>query len=867
MACRKRLNRIYSRILLLFILVSPGISAFGQLLDTRITIDLSSSSLDKCVLQLQQATGISFAYETSGLESFSAKPRSFKDEKLRSILQYLLEGSGYIFEEKHNVIVIGPQSGKNIAYQFNGIIEDKETGIKLEGVAVFDPVTRNIGTFTDRNGYFSLSAPSDTLKLRLSYLSYKPVEIVLHAKDAPLVRIKMHVASEGLDSVMVGDPGDVTTYALDKFSTLPQKMSFLPKFSGDVDLITVLKMSPGIQETRDGSGSLIVRGGSPDQNLLLMDDANIYGSTHLFGLISSVNAYAVKDVDIYKGSFPARYGGRISSVWDISLKEGNPDRIHGIFSIGTMASDFMLEGPLGNRSTTFLISGRRSYHDVYTRLFTPNLTFYFQDVNFKLRQQITPKDHLFLSGYASQDKFQLDVDNPKEEELLSTSQSIMRNNENYAGVMRWRHNFSAHLLTNVSLIYSQYKLLSGNKYTSTFLFPNDVGVVVEQDEKTKSDMNDLTGKFQVKYFPNSRHELEAGAYYTRHTFQPHVFSLQFTSTDPSFFPPAYAEDVIRDTASTEIGGYLEDRFRIADKLSANIGFHINQYIYEKKSYFSFQPRISASYEVAPSWAINAAYVKMQQNLHRLTISQTDLPLDFWIPSTALLKPQTSEQVSLGVTGKLFGGLLDVNVESYYKSMNNVAEYLVLRVLDSTQINQQSSWVNEVAVGKGTAYGVEFSVKKSKGNLNGWLSYALAWSNRTLPEVNNGATFPYKYDRRHSLNLVALYKLGKSLELSAVFSFQSKPQPPVPIIKTTDASNYAVNIRNYAAAADLRAYHRLDIGVNWTREYQRGVSGIWNLSIFNVYNRANTFYYFSTTNQISGSSLLPISASLSYTLKF
>jgi hypothetical protein len=866
MACRKRLNRIYSRVLLFFLWTAPGISAYAQLLDTRVSIDLGNGSLDKCVLQLQQATGISFAYETSGLESFSAKSRSFKEEKLRNILNYLLEGSGYIFEEKHSVIVIGPRSGKN-AYQFNGVIEDKETGIKLEGVAVYDPVTKSRGTFTDRNGYFSLSAPSDTLKLRLSYLSYKPVEIVLRATDAPLVRIRMHVASAGLDSVFIGDPGDITTYSLDNFSALPQKMAFLPKFSGDVDLITILKLSPGIQETRDGSGSLIVRGGSPDQNLLLMDDASIYGSTHLFGLISSVNTYAVKDIDIYKGAFPARYGGRISSVWDITLKEGNPDRVHGIFSIGTMASDFMLEGPLGNRSTTFLISGRRSYHDVYTRLFTPNLTFYFQDVNFKLRQQITPKDHLFLSGYASQDKFQLGLDNPDDDELLSTRQSISRNNENYAGVMRWRHNFSAHLLTNFSLIYSQYKLVSGNKYTSTFFFPGDVGVVVEQDEKTKSDMYDLTGKFQLKYAPNTKHEIEAGAYYTKHTFRPHVFSLQFTSTDPSFFPPAYAEDVIRDTASTEIGGYIEDRLRITDNLKANVGFHVNQYIYEQKSYFSFQPRISASYQVGGAWAINAAYVKMQQNLHRLTISQTDLPLDFWIPSTVAIRPQTSNQVSLGVSGKLLDGLLDVNVESYYKDMNNVAEYLVLRAIDTTQTKQESSWSNEVTVGKGTAYGVEFSVRKSKGKLNGWLSYALAWSNRTLPEVNNGATFPYKYDRRHSLNLVALYKLSKSLELSAVFSFQSKPQPPVPIIKTTDVSNYAVNIKNYAAAADLRAYHRLDLGINWTRTYKKDVSGVWNLSVFNVYNRTNTFYYFSTTNLISGSSLLPISASLSYTLKF
>lgn len=840
------------------------------MLDTRISIDLGQSSLDKSILQLQQATGFSFAYESSGLESLSAPPGSFKKEKLSDILHYLLDGTGYIFAEKHNVVIIGP--GPNVkvkpapTYQFNGVIEDKETGAKLEGVAVYDPTSKTRGTFTDHNGYFSLTATSDTLKLRLSYLSYKPVEIVLRAANAPLIYIKMNIANEGLDSVLIGDPGDVSPVFLNKLSPSIPKMSFLPKFCGDVDLLGLLKVTPGVQEARDGSGTLIVRGGAPDQNLLLVDDATIYGATHLFGLVSSVNAHAVREVGIYKGAFPARLSGRISSVWDIYLKDGDPEKIHGVLLLGTMASDLMLEGPLDGK-TTFMVAARRSYHDFYTRFFTPSLTFYFQDIDFKLHRRLSEKDHLFLTGYASGDKFKLDIDEPRVEGSPIKRHTIKLNMQNYAGVLRWRHDYSANLLSNFSLIYSAHSLEESILHRSTYLFTNEDGVIVYHNKTRKAGLYDLTGKFQVKYNPTTHHEIEGGLYYTRHTFNSFSHIEDITATDPDFLTPQYFEDQIRDTASQEMGGYLEDKIKITDALKAAIGFHINNYVYEKKSYLSFQPRVNISYQVGASWFLNAAYVKMQQNLHRLTISETNLPVDFWIPSTNVIKPQTSDQVSLGISGRLWEGLFDMSVESYYKSMNNVAEYLVFTNADTSQPERELSWTQEVTVGKGAAYGIEFALRKSQGNWNFWLSYALAWSNRTLPEVNNGVTFPYKYDRRHNLNLVALCKLSRSLELSAVFTFQSRPKTPVLIIRTADQSPDAETMRLYASETDVRAYHRLDLGINWNKAYKSGVTSTWNLSVFNVYNRENTFYYFSSENQISGNALLPIAAALSYTLRF
>ncbi len=870
MVCRQRLRRVCSRLSFFLLFVFTGISAYAQLLDTRITINLGPGSLDKCFLQLQQTTGVSFAYESSGLKSFATPARSFKNEKLHNVLSYLLEGTGYIFKEKHHGIIIGPAKGaiKQIppVYEFNGVIEDKETGIKLEGVAVYDPSNGTKGTFTDRNGYFSLTAPSDTLKLHLSYLSYKPIEIILHAVDAPLVRIRMNVVPENLDSVMIGNPDDISPFPFGMVSPNINKLSFLPKFSGDVDLISLLKTMPGVQEAKDGSGTLIVRGGAPDQNLLLVDDATVYGTSHLFGLTSSVNANTVKEMDVYKGIFPARFSGRISSVWDITTKEGNPERVHGILSLGTMASDLMLEGPIG-KTTTFMIAGRRSYHDIYARLFTPGLTFYFQDFNFKLHQRLSNKDHLYLSGYASQDRFQLNADDPIEDPSQVTKHSIKLNTDNYAGTLRWRHDYSAHLISNVSLLYSSYNLSANNQYTSTYFFPNNEGAQVDIFDRTKTGLYDLTGKFDLKYTPNTRHEIETGIYYTRHSFNPYKTSLEFTSTDPTFVAPSLDETEIKDTASKEAGFYLEDKISISEAFKASLGFHINNYTYDKKSYFSFQPRINLSYRLGKGWFLNAAYVRMQQNLHRLTNNLTNLPVDAWIPANSAIKPKSSNQVSLGFSGRPWNGLFDIGIETYYRDLNNVAEYLANVVNVTPPMGKESNWRNEVTIGKGVAYGIEFSVRKSQGRFSGWLNYALAWSNRTLPEVNNGKTFSYKYDRRHNLNLVALYKLSKSFDISAVFAFQSRLKAPTPIIKTTDQSDAARNIKDFTAGIDIRAYHRLDIGINWHKEYLSGMTGTWNLSIFNVYNRESSFYYFFGNSRVSGNSLLPVSAALSYTLKF
>ncbi|WP_162903444.1 TonB-dependent receptor [Taibaiella koreensis] len=840
------------------------------------TIDFASGRLDKCVLQLQQATGYSFAYETSGLQTYEVKPMSFKEEKLQVVLEQLLQGSGYIFEERHHVILIGPaagrQPGKRPLYQFNGVIEDKQTGEVLKGVAISLPGEGRSGTFTNQDGYFSLTSPSDTLKLRLSYLSYKPVEVVLQAADAPLVRIRMDVAPSSLDSVLVGDPDDVVPVSpLSRVSPPINRLFYLPRFCGDVDLISMLKITPGIQEANDGSGSLIVRGGAPDQNLLLLDDANVFNATHLFGLVSTVNVNAVENLEIYKGAFPARYSGRISSVWDVGMKDGDPQQLHGALSVGTFASDIMLEGPIIKDKTTFMIAARKSYHDIYVRLFTPGVKLQFQDMNIKLHHRFSDKDHLYLSGYASKDIFNLNSDTFYAGGNNQTT-GISFRTTNKAASLRWRHDYSPRLTTNLSILYSTYNLDAGTDFTLEMPGRRDPDVQYWNGlkERATSGVYDIGGKWDAHYQLGNNHDIEAGLYYTHHKFDPYHFTKDWALQDPALIanPPPNEEEIIRDSISSESGLYLEDHFNIASRWTASAGLHFNRYVQNSKTYLSLQPRINVRYELHPGWFLYGAYVKMQQNVHRLSASQTSLPIDTWIPSTDKLKPQVSNQVSLGVSG-VVNGLFDFSVESYYKGIKDVAELLLLRLVDSAEVTKNTSWDKEVATGKGAAYGIEISLRRTKGNFTGWFSYALSWSNRTLPEINNGLTFPYKYDRRHNLNLVALYKLGKTLELSGVFSFQSKPQAPVPIIRTSDLSYDAELVKEYAATTEQRAYHRLDLGISWLNRYSSRLHGTWNLSVLNVYNRANAFYYFSrnNNNQLDRTVLLPVSVILTYTLSF
>lgn len=867
MVCNYRRRHVFFLLTVLF-LALVGVKTNAQLLDTKISMHLESGKLDRCLLQLQKASGMSFAYEAGHLPLVQVSSRFFRKKRMADILDYTLAGTGYQFEERHSVIMIYATQKKEEISSFRsicGIVTDRETGEHLYGAAVHIAQSHNLGAISDSNGYFRLNTVTDSIKVRISYLGYDDEEVFIAAGKNSCRPVSLVRARHSLNSVLVNNPVAATAPP-DKVSLSEKNFSFLPKFGGEIDLVSVLKTTPGVQETFDGSGNLVIRGGAPDQNLILMDGATMYNSTHLLGLLSSVNAGAVDRLDVYKGAFPARYGGRISSIWDITMKKGNDEATHGDISLSSVSTDIMVEGPLFKNKTTFMLAFRRSYHDLYKRIFRPGLTFYFQDANFKLRHKFSEKDELSFTTYYSQDRFATRNNNYIHDDIQVIS-DIKQFINNHVSVLKWRHCFSDNFVGHASVALSGYDFYTGDKFVIS-----DPSQRYESATDFNTGLKDITVKAGVKYSPRRSHSIEGGLYYTNYNFKPSTFTI----TDKmDSITNVYIASVNRITAR-EIGLYVEDHVSITQKLRADIGIHATSFTTTGgtagvgKTYYGVQPRLNAHYSFGNLWSLNASYVRMQQNIHRLTGSYTSLSSDFWIPATDIVRPQYADQVSLGLSGKLFREKVTVSVEPYYKRMHNVAELLLT---SSLPVYGPISWDQSIVTGKGDAYGIEFLAQKNVGDFNGRISYTLASSTRTLPEVNNGKTFAYKYDRRHNLNLMAFYKWGESIELSAVFNFQSTPPNPVLMIKTVDVPQFQQVLAelNNNTGNFLKAYHRLDVGVNFIKKRKNTVRS-WSVSIFNVYNRENAFFYLgsaegSASMSVNNDSLLPLSIVVGYRLSF
>ncbi|WP_181358604.1 TonB-dependent receptor [Taibaiella chishuiensis] len=833
---------------------SDGLHA--QLSGTRISIDFATGSLEGCLLRLQKASALPLAYETSSLPERSVQAAVFKNEKLSSILDYLLTGTGYIYEELHGVIVIRPGAESlppvRGAYRICGTVKDHSRDLPLAGAAIFVPEYRTLGTFTDSAGTFSFYAPVNHVGLQIRHISFETLDVLAEDKDGTCPTFNMEPAPAGLDVMEIQSrPEPSSISALSKVSPDIRKMSFLPLFCGDVDLLGIIKANPGIQQGNDGSGSLIVRGGAPDQHMVLLDGATLYTSGHLLGLVSSIHAAAVKSADIYKGAFPARFGGRLSSFWDIAMKSGDTRKFHGDLSLGTMASSVMLEVPLVKDKTSLLLAGRRSYHDLYLRWSQPGLQLHFQDLNLKFQHKFSEHDYVYYTGYYSSDVFHsenLIVLNNDE----SRKHAVTLQTKNQVHVFKWKHIFSDRLITNLSFSTSGYNLKSAYRFESAYYGMTDV---VEQGFST--GLNDFVARLSGDYVVSSRHSIGAGVSYTIHSFKPSInTSILFQSIDSAQDPN---RSVVDPSLNYETDAYVEDNFEITEKLRINAGLHFNGLKFDTGNSFSIQPRVNLCYQPSGYWSVNLSYVRMSQNLHLLTNNLTSLPSDFWIASSSAIRPQSSDQVSLGISGGATESKYKWSVESYYKWSRHVTELLITDTLFmSTGNNTKLEWEQAITQGKAAAYGLEFLLQKQSGRLTGWLGYTLAWSNRTLPEVNDGLTFPYKYDRRHNVNLVLLYKLGKSIELSSVFTFQSKPRFPVLMFRSDDNSPFTMVFRSLISESipQPATYHRLDMGISWIKENEHKVKRILNLSIFNVYNHRNPAFYYSGYNIDQTTPVLP-----------
>lgn len=765
-------------------------------------------------------------------------------------------------------------------HTISGYIEDLASGEKLIGANIID-LNSGEGTITNTYGYFSLTLPPEEVDLAFTYIGYQPGKLVFTLIKDTILQIALAQNYE-LEEVVISAEQFERIEERSQMSTVDipiAQIKKVPALLGETDVLKAMQLLPGVQSGGEGQSGLYVRGGSPDQNLILLDGVPVYNASHLFGFFSVFNADALKDVKLIKGGFPARYGGRLSSVLEINMKEGNMQNFQGSASVGLVASKLTLEGPIIKDKTSFIISGRRTYIDLLTQpLIQKNNKengidgsqgYFFYDLNAKVNHKFSEKDHLYLSFYGGTDKFY------QEERDTEISFQDYRDNKfnwgNTTTALRWNHVWNPKLFSNTTLTYSGYLLnfgiLEGTEEMETSL----------SDEISlgyKSGINDIAAKIDFDFLPNPNHFIRFGLSGIHHKFNPGKFELNQTD---EFLNYSFESTVEQEKIDAqELAAYIEDDMELTDNFKINIGLHTSSFLVNGKSYFSLQPRLGARYLLPNQYSLKGSFSTMRQYIQLLAFEGVGLPTDLWLPTTERVKPQDSWQAAVGLA-KSFGSDYEFSVEGYYKSMTNLLSYA-----EGEGLFDVSNWQDRVIQGKGNSYGVELFVQKKTGRLSGWLGYTLAWSQRQFDELNFGNEFPYRYDRRHDLSIVANYELTPKINISGTWVYGTGNAVTLANSQyrgvygdgngPTDlfTGEFFTERNNYR----MRSYHRLDIGVNFVKK-KPSYTRTWSFGAYNTYSNKNPFFVY-TDNVWDGSqsklvlkqvSLFPIIPYVTYKIEF
>jgi hypothetical protein len=761
-------------------------------------------------------------------------------------------------------------------FTISGYVKDAASGESMIG-ATIGIKTTGTGTASNDYGFYSLTIPEGNYRISCSYLGYQEFDTSVDLHTDVRLNIFLNTTVREIQEITVTgtDTRDenVKSSQMGKFDLSMDKIKTLPVIFGEQDILKTIQLLPGVQSGGEGTTGFYVRGGGADQNLILLDEATVYNSSHLFGFFSVFNSDAILNATLYKEGMPAEYGGRISSVLDISMKEGNNKSFHGSGGIGLIASRLTLEGPIVKNKCSFIVSGRRTYIDVLTKPFVKNPDakasgYYFYDFNAKINYKFSDKDRLFLSGYFGRDVFSY-----KNEEI-----DISIPWGNATTTLRWNHLFSNKLFMNASAIYNAYNFELGAKQN---VF----------EVSLRSGVHDFNTKVDFDFFPSVNHHIQYGANYIYHIFQPQ--SISGKSGDVEFNPEGIPKKYGHEAAV-----YGQDQWDITDKLQASGGLRLSLFdqvgpyvhrtfnsftgaavdsvVYSKgehvKTYTGIEPRLLMRYSLGALSSIKAAFTINNQYVHLVSNNGTTLPTDIWVPSSLVVKPQIGYQYSAGYFRNFKENMFESSVELYYKQLYNQIEFRE-GYTPSPNEELEESFV----FGTGDSYGAEFYLNKKYGLLTGWISYTLSFTNRHFPDLNNGNTFPYRYDRRHNLAVVASYQITEHWTVGSEFIYSTG------IAYTLPEAKYFIEgslITEYGTtnAYRLAPYHRLDISVTYEGKKNKKLHSSWNFSVYNVYNRKNPYFIY---DQYSGSflqdpqitiqakqvSLFPILPSITWNFEF
>jgi hypothetical protein len=766
-------------------------------------------------------------------------------------------------------------SAQTIRYTLSGFVYEKGSHESLPGVNVYLPDQR-AGTTTNNYGFYSITLPEGDYQVVYSSVGYnaQAFDITLE-KDITLdVFLVPSIELTGVEIVGEHVPS-VTETPLMSIIDLPvRQVAQIPALLGEKDVLKVIQLMPGVKRGTEGTSGFYVRGGGADQNLIILDDATVYNASHLFGFFSIFNGDAIKSMQLTKGGFPARFGGRLSSVLEMTMKDGNRERLSGEAGIGLLSSRLTLEGPLVSDRSSFIISGRRTYFDLLARPFMPkdeNAGYYFYDLNAKVNYTINPKNRIYLSAYTGRDKFYA-----RYKDYYSKSDAGMYW-ENATATLRWNHLFNNRLFANTSLIYSQYRL----KIYMKEMYDDE-----NFELSYTSGIRDLSLKYDLHYSLHPNHTIRAGLISTYHHFTPSAIVLKDDYLE-KYESNVKANDVV------ESGVYLEDDMKIGNRIRANAGLRLSHFIDGDMSYIKPEPRVSASYLFPRQIAVKASFATMNQYVHLLSNTGIGLPTDLWVPSTRNVPPQTSRQVALGVVKELKEQNLELSVEGYYKKSDNTLGYRegasFLLINDPTGA-EEVNWEDNVTSGQAWAYGFEVLLQRKTGRLSGWIGYTLSWAQQQFDEVNFGQKYFARYDSRHDISVVGIYEISKKVVFSGTWVLASGNPMTLPVgeyqayphgighhssLYWSDeyGAYYWGYVNDYDKINSFRmaAYHRLDLGFQFIRK-EKKYHRTFEVSVYNAYNRQNPFFYFigydkADTRVLKQISIFPFIPSVSYTIKF
>ena len=718
-----------------------------------------------------------------------------------------------------------------LRYTISGTVRDQQSGETLIGASIQLVESVRSTALSNSYGFYAVSAVPGRYVLMVSFAGYDNYSLPITLTKDTLVAITLHSGGQQLQEAVVtaGRNNNVSKPLMGVQKLSVNEIRDLPVLFGEKDILKTLQLLPGVQSAGDGNSGFFVRGGNTDQNLIILDEATVYNPSHLLGFFSTFNSDAIKDVTLYKGAMPAEYGGRLASVLDVKMNDGNNQNFHASGGIGLISSRLNLEGPIEKDKGSFVVSGRRTYADVFLKLSKDSTTnrnsLYFYDLNAKANYTLGSKDHLYLSGYLGKDN-------------LGFGNTFGIDYGNATATLRWNHLFNSRLFSNTSLIYSKYnydiRINSGN---------NDIGIT--------SFIRDLHFKEDLQYYASSSNKVNFGIDVIDHTTSPGVI----TASDRSSYNPLN----LQNKHALESAGYFSHDISLSPAWNINYGLRAGLfsvigpgdfYTYDEggntvdtthygsgkvvKNYFNLEPRLSTSYKLTASSSIKFAYTRTTQNLHLLSNSTSANPTDVWIPSSNNVRPEIADQVSAGYYRNFSNNQYEFSSEVYYRNMQHQIDYK-----NGAQLIANENVESQVIFGKGRAYGLELFAKKKYGKFNGWISYTLSRTERQYNEINEGHYFPANQDRTHNLSIVGIYKISKKWTLSADFTYYSGNAVTWPSGKyeVNGQVSYLYMERN---AYRMPSYHRLDIGATLQGKKTKKFDSNWNFSIYNLYGRENPY---------------------------